>query len=65
MSCGLVFCWVGLLERIVSDRDTRLTASAVRSLCALLQILLRLSVAYHPQSDGQSEVFNRPVLELL
>jgi len=43
---------------IVSDRDTRFTSSFWQSLCSQLGIKLRMSTAYHPQSDGQAEKAN-------
>jgi hypothetical protein len=60
-----VFCWIGLPSSIVGDRDARLTASQMRALCKSLEIQMKLSVAYHPQTDGQTEVFNRTLLALL
>jgi len=43
---------------IVSDRDTRFTSKFWQTLWALLGIKLRMSTAYHPQSDGQAEKAN-------
>jgi hypothetical protein len=56
-----VFSWVGLPMGIIGDRyrDTRLTADQMRALARALQVRLRLSVAYHPQTDGATEVFHR------
>lgn len=60
-----VFSWAGLPESIVGDRDTRLRASELRALCTFLQVRLKLSVAYHPQTDGATEVFNKILLRAL
>jgi transposase InsO family protein len=48
----------GLPLAIVSDRDTRFTSDFWRSLCFQLGMKLRMSSAYHPQSDGQAEKAN-------
>jgi len=48
----------GLPVSIVSDRDTRFTSGFWQSLCSQLGIRLRMSMAYHPQSDGQAEKAN-------
>jgi len=42
-------------ESIVSDRDPRFTSRFWQSLQAALGTHLRMSSAYHPQTDGQSE----------
>jgi Integrase zinc binding domain/Integrase core domain len=60
-----VFSWIGLPAYITGDRDTRLTAQQFRSLCRYLGIELRLSVSYRPQTDGQTERFNRIFLQML
>ena len=60
-----VFSWVGLPASIVSDRDSKITASAMRKLTKHLQVKLQLSTAYHPQTDGQSERFHSTMLTTL
>jgi hypothetical protein len=55
----------GLPKRIISDRDTCFTATFIRELCRLLQIEQNISMAYHPQTDGQSENTNKWVEQFL
>jgi len=45
----------GVPSSIVSDRDPRFTSRFWKSLQEALGSKLRLSSAYHPQTDGQSE----------
>jgi len=45
----------GVLSSIVSDRDPRFTSRFWESLHKALGTKLKLSSAYHPQTDGQTE----------
>jgi hypothetical protein len=49
----------GLPQSIVSNRDKIFTSLFWRELFRLAHVQLRLSSAYHPQSDGQSERVNQ------
>ena len=45
----------GLLDSIVTDRGSLFTSKFWSSLCYFLGIKRRLSTAFHPQTDGQTE----------
>jgi transposase InsO family protein len=52
----------GVLNKIVSDRETQFTSMFLERLHETLDTQLRFSSAYHPQADGQIERVN-PILE--
>jgi hypothetical protein len=49
----------GLPDTAVSDRGTQFVARFWRRLCEILAITVKLSTAFHPESDGQTEVENK------
>ena len=55
----------GLPKAIVSDRDRRFASQFWQALFKSCGTDLRMSTAYHPQSDGQTERFNRTLEEAL
>ena len=58
----LYLCYVwkyyGLPTGIVSDRGPQFTSQVMKDICKRLGIQPRLSTAYHPQTDGQTERIN-------
>ena len=55
----------GLPESLVSDRGTIFTSQFWKSLSQILGIKGRLSTAFHPQTDGQTERMNQIIEQYL
>jgi len=55
----------GLPKSIISDRDPRFTSDFWKHLMSIWQTKLRMSTAYHPQTDGQAEKANSIVVRYL
>jgi transposase InsO family protein len=51
--------FLGMPQNLVSDRDTLFTSKFWSSLCYYLGAKRKLSTAYHPQTDGQTERQNQ------
>ncbi|KAI5116012.1 hypothetical protein M0805_002829 [Coniferiporia weirii] len=51
----------GLPRRIISDRGPQFASQVFQTLCMRLGIKSKLSTAYHPQTDGQTERTNQEV----
>ncbi|MCO5581212.1 hypothetical protein L7F22_035090 [Adiantum nelumboides] len=60
-----IFKYHGMPTSIVSDQDLRMTSNFWKGLFQNLGTKLNFSSAYHPQTDGQSEISNSIVLDLL
>jgi len=55
----------GLPKRVVSDRRPQFVASFTKELYRLLGIQLSSSIAWHPQTDGQTERVNQELDQFL
>ncbi|MCO5556472.1 hypothetical protein L7F22_010021 [Adiantum nelumboides] len=60
-----IFRLHGMPETIVSDRDPRFTSLFLKAIWANIGTRLQFSSSFHPQTDGQSEIANSVVLDLL
>lgn len=60
-----IFRLHGLPDTIISDRGSQFTSEFWKWLCKLLQIDHRLSTAFHPQTDGQTERMNARIEQYL
>ncbi|RXW14161.1 hypothetical protein EST38_g11695 [Candolleomyces aberdarensis] len=59
------YCDNGLPLEIVSDRDKLFTSSFWKTLHTLTGVKLKMSSAFHPQTDGASEQTNKTVIQAL
>jgi len=55
----------GLPESIISDRRAQFAAGMMRELNKRLGIRTKLSIAYHPQTDGQTKRINQELEQYL
>jgi len=60
-----VECHFGTPHSIVTDRDSCITSDFWKEVCEIQIIKRRMSTAYHPQMDGQSEALNHIVEDYL
>lgn len=60
-----IICRHGCPKEILTDRGTHFVNDMLNSLCAELGVKHKLSTAYHPQTNGLVERFNRTLCEAL
>jgi hypothetical protein len=57
--------YYGIPRAITSDRRTQFVSDVWRYFCKLLNIKQKLSTAYHPQTNGQTERMNQKIEKIL
>jgi hypothetical protein len=60
-----VWQWGGLPYSIVSDRDSKFTSRLWQEFMEIWSVKSKMSTAFHPQTDGQTERMNRTLEEML
>ncbi|WVZ97309.1 hypothetical protein U9M48_042857 [Paspalum notatum var. saurae] len=60
-----IVCLYGVPKRIISDRGSQFTSRFWKQLHDSLDTKLRFSMAYHPQTDGQTERTNQILEDML
>ena len=58
-------CRFSVPEQLHSDQGRQFESELIAEVCKLLNIKKTRTTAYHPQSDGQVERFNRTLLNML
>lgn len=54
-----IYRYYGAPVSIISDRGPQFVSHLWREFCRILGIQLKLSTAFHPQTDGQTEIMNQ------
>ena len=57
--------WYASLGTVITDRGTQFAGHFFPAVAALLDTQSRLTSAYHPQTDGQTERVNRVLEDML
>ena len=60
-----VYRWKGAPDTIVSDRGGQFISDFWDEFCRILGIKLKLSTSDHPQTDGQTEIWNQHMAQKL
>ncbi|RDX98909.1 Gag-Pol polyprotein, partial [Mucuna pruriens] len=60
-----IFCRFGVPKALISDQGSHFCNRAMSSLLHKYGVVHRIATAYHPQTNGQAEVFNREIKKTL
>lgn len=60
-----IFCRFGCSEVLISDRAKNFLSEVVEQINKLLGVNHRLTSPYHPQTNGQVEVYNRSIATMI
>jgi hypothetical protein len=59
------YCENGLMLNLISDRDALFTSEVWQELHKLTGVRLKMSTAYHPETDGSSERTNKTITQAI
>jgi len=60
-----IFCRFGIPRAIISDKGTHFCNRTMEALLRTCGVMHRVSTAYHPQTNGQAEISNREIKQVL
>jgi hypothetical protein len=60
-----IFCRFGIPRAIISDQGTHFCNRTMEALFRKYGVVHRVSTAYHPQTNGQAEISNREIKQIL
>src|SRR3954464_980924 len=60
-----IFCRFGIPRAIISDQGTHFCNRTMEALLRKYGVVHRVSTAYHPQTNGQAEISNREIKQVL
>ena len=60
-----IFCRFGIPRAIISDQGSHFCNRSMGALLRKYGVLHKVSTAYHPQTNGQAEVSNREIKQIL
>ena len=60
-----IWCREGYPDSIVSDRGPQFVSSFWTEVCRILGTRVKLSIVFHPQTDGQTEIINQYIDQCL
>ena len=60
-----IFCRFGVPRAIISDQGSHFCNRTLASFLQKYGVVHRVATAYHPQTNGQAEVFNREIKQVL
>ena len=60
-----IILYNGRPKIIITDRGTNFTSRLLNNLCKELRTKHKTTTAYHPQTNGMTERFNKTVVEMI
>ncbi|RDX89807.1 pol, partial [Mucuna pruriens] len=60
-----IFCRFGVPKALISDQGSHFYNRAMASLLQKYGVAHKIAIAYHPQTNGQAEVFDREIKQTL